>query len=65
MTVAVDDGLVVDVTDDGIGPPLDLAAGTGLVNLQARAAEVGGAFTLTAGPGCAGSRAEWRAPLLR
>lgn len=63
VTVAVGDGLVVDVSDDGIGPPSDLAAGTGLSNLQARAAEVGGAFTLTAGPGGAGSRAEWRAPL--
>jgi PAS domain S-box-containing protein len=63
VTVAVEDGLVVDVTDDGIGPPEDLTTGTGLSNLRARAAEVGGGFDLTSGPADVGSRAVWRAPL--
>ena len=65
VTVAIEDGLVVDVSDDGVGPPEDLSTGTGLSNLRARAMEVGGSFDLAVGPAGVGSRAVWRAPLPR
>lgn len=38
----VDDHLVVEVTDDGVGIPTDVEAGVGLVSLRERAAELGG-----------------------
>jgi len=52
------------VRDDGIGPP-DLAgrptAGNGLVNLQARAAVLGGSCSLTPGQR-SGSTLTWSVP---
>lgn len=55
VTVELIDGTVVmRVTDDGDGPPRDLAraysGGHGLANLRSRAASLGGSCALTAGP---------------
>ncbi len=53
VTVAVTDGhVVMRVSDDGIGPPIDFArayaGGHGLANLRSRAASLGGSCALTA-----------------
>jgi signal transduction histidine kinase len=61
VTVSVDDNLVIDVTDDGVGIP-DTVARSGLHNLQQRAVEAGGQCTVgRAGTG--GTRLVWTAPL--
>lgn len=61
ITVSVDDDLVIDVTDNGVGIP-DTVARSGLHNLARRAAETGGACVvqrLDEG----GTRLLWTAPL--
>lgn len=65
VTVGVrDDHVIMRVVDDGIGPP-DLEgrpmAGNGLVNLQARAAALGGSCMLGHGDG-AGAALTWFVP---
>jgi signal transduction histidine kinase len=61
VTISVDDNLVIDVTDNGIGIP-DTVARSGLHNLQQRAADAGGSCTLER-PEDGGTRLLWAAPL--
>ena len=56
-----DDDLVVLVGDDGIGVSPDLPRQGGLVNLAARARELGGSLHLSR-PELGGTMVEWRAP---
>jgi signal transduction histidine kinase len=61
VTVSVDDHLVIEVSDDGVGIP-ETVARSGLNNLRQRAAEAGG--SCTAGRlGGGGTRLTWTAPL--
>jgi signal transduction histidine kinase len=55
------DRLVINVTDDGIGPP-DSTRRSGLRNLDERARECGGTFTLAAATD-GGTTLTWAAPL--
>jgi signal transduction histidine kinase len=61
ITVSVDDDLVIDVTDNGIGLP-DTVARSGLHNLAQRAASAGGSCTISR-PADGGTRVVWTAPL--
>ncbi|MPZ81787.1 MAG: GAF domain-containing protein [Actinophytocola sp.] len=63
ITVTVEAGadLVVDVTDDGVGMPADVAR-SGLLNLERRATECGGTVSISPGPN-GGTRLVWRVPL--
>ena len=65
VTVAVEvDQVVMRVTDDGVGPPTNggrSSGGNGLINMQARAAALGGDCTLAAGDG-AGAVLTWCVP---
>ncbi len=49
VSVSVGEQVVLCVTDNGTGPPVDLVSGSGLRNLRARASALGGAFTLEPG----------------
>jgi signal transduction histidine kinase len=63
VLVAVEDGTVLlQVTDDGIGVPAELARRSGLLNLAERAARYGGSCTIVAGS-ASGSVLSWRVPL--
>lgn len=59
--------VVMRVSDNGSGPPADLAAayhgGHGLANLRSRAASLGGSCSLTAGEG-GGAVLVWTAPYI-
>jgi signal transduction histidine kinase len=61
VTISVDDDLVIDVTDDGIGVP-DTVARSGLHNLAQRAEATGGTLSLRQRE-CGGTRLVWTAPL--
>jgi signal transduction histidine kinase len=61
VTISVDDNLVIDVTDNGIGIP-DTVARRGLHNLQQRADDAGGSCTLERTED-GGTRLLWAAPL--
>jgi len=62
VTVAVrNDDVVLEVADDGKGMG-DSVRRSGLANLAARAAELGGTLELASSPG-AGTRIRWRVPL--
>jgi signal transduction histidine kinase len=61
VTISVDDDLVIDVTDDGIGIP-DTVARSGLRNLAERAEQMGGSFAAQRADG-GGTRLLWTAPL--
>ncbi|NKQ57770.1 histidine kinase, partial [Amycolatopsis sp. K13G38] len=61
VTVSIDDDLIIDVTDDGIGIP-DTVATSGLHNLTERAHETGGQLDL-ARRDTGGTRLTWSAPL--
>jgi signal transduction histidine kinase len=61
VTVSVDDDLVIDVTDNGIGIP-DKVARSGLHNLRQRAEQAGGSFRTERVP-AGGTRVVWSAPL--
>ncbi len=61
VEVRVDDELCLEITDDGCGMPTDVTA-SGLNNLRARAAEVGGELCLADAPG-GGTVLRWSAPL--
>ena len=62
--VATADEFVLDITDDGVGPPETPSVGDGLRNLERRAAELGGTLAFGPGPN-GGSRFHWRIPLDR
>ncbi|WP_436778345.1 GAF domain-containing protein [Yinghuangia sp. YIM S09857] len=53
---------VVTVTDNGVGIPTDRTRSSGLGNLAARAAELGGDFEVTARGDAPGTLLFWRAP---
>ena len=61
--IAGNDGVVLRVSDNGVGPASADAAsgGRGLANLAARAQRLGGTFELRPGD-TSGSVAEWRVP---
>jgi signal transduction histidine kinase len=61
VTVSVDDDLVIDVTDNGVGIP-ETVARSGLHNLQQRAVDAGGHCTAERVPG-GGTRLLWTVPL--
>lgn len=61
VTISVEDDVVVDVSDNGVGVP-DTVARSGLLNLRQRATESGGAFVVQAREG-GGTRLVWTAPL--
>ncbi|HEY2763053.1 MAG TPA: histidine kinase, partial [Pseudonocardiaceae bacterium] len=61
VTISVDDNLVIDVTDDGIGIAKS-APHSGLRNLQQRATDTGGTFTADQ-PENGGTHLAWVAPL--
>lgn len=63
VEVVVDGGeVLLQVTDDGVGPPgPDTRRGKGLTNMAARAERLGGSLVLGAGPE-GGTRLEWRVP---
>lgn len=61
VTVSVDDELIVEVVDDGIGIP-DLVARSGLSGLAKRAAAAGGRFAVSS-VDTGGTRLVWSAPL--
>lgn len=62
VTVRVENDFCVEVIDDGIGIPPEVTA-SGLNNLRARAAQMGGEFTAGAAPG-GGTMLRWTAPLI-
>ncbi len=62
VSVSARDDIGVRVVDDGTGPPDVATSGSGLRNLRARAAALGGTFSLHGGPE-GGAVAEWRIPL--
>lgn len=61
VNVRVEDELTIEVVDDGCGMPAEVTP-SGLTNLRARAADVGGQLQLDAGPG-GGTVLRWVAPL--
>lgn len=61
ITVSVEDDLVIDVTDNGVGLP-ETVARSGLHNLGRRAAAAGGVLSVTRPP-AGGTRLIWTAPL--
>ena len=61
LTVTVNNDLVLEVTDNGVGIPAG-ATRSGLRNLADRAAQVGGSFTVSPTDG-GGTRLTWTAPL--
>jgi signal transduction histidine kinase len=56
------DRVILDVRDDGCGPPNDAAPGTGLTNLRTRAQRRGGSLTFGPGEG-SGSWLRWSVPI--
>jgi len=63
ITVTVEAGadFVIDVSDDGIGMPADVAR-SGLLNVERRATACGGTASVLPGPN-GGTRLVWRVPL--
>ena len=61
VTISVDNDLVIDVTDDGIGIP-DTVARSGLHNLRQRAVRAGGSCDVARVEG-GGTRVLWAAPM--
>ena len=61
VTVRVEDELSIEVTDDGCGMPADVTA-SGLNNLRARSADLGGDMEITSAPD-GGTSLRWTAPL--
>jgi signal transduction histidine kinase len=61
ITVEAGDQLIISVVDDGVGMPADVAR-SGLLNLEHRAQQFGGALSVHSAPG-EGTRLAWRVPL--
>jgi signal transduction histidine kinase len=62
VVLTAGDTLRIEVVDDGVGPPPEPGRRSGLRNMAARAAELGGSFELGRGEG-GGSRLRWEVPL--
>lgn len=62
VVVNVDEEVSLEVTDDGIGIAPTRSSGFGLRNIEARADELGGDFSITPDPD-GGTRVCWRVPL--
>jgi signal transduction histidine kinase len=62
VRIAVDDQLVLEVLDDGVGVDPTVRRRSGLANLASRAAELGGSCELLARPG-GGTCLRWVVPL--
>ena len=54
-------GVALVVTDDGVGILESRSDGLGLANIEARAEELGGRFSVSPGPD-GGTRFTWRVP---
>ena len=50
IRLSLDGGLCLEITDDGVGLPVDRHAGVGLTSMNERAAELGGEFKIEPGP---------------
>ncbi|HVV29452.1 MAG TPA: GAF domain-containing sensor histidine kinase, partial [Mycobacteriales bacterium] len=61
VTISVEDDLVIDVTDDGVGMPA-VVARSGLHNLSERAGQAGGSFAVE-NPPAGGTKVVWSAPV--
>jgi len=61
VTVEVGTELIINVTDNGVGMPADVAR-SGLLNLERRAVDCGGTTSVSANPN-GGTRLVWRVPL--
>ncbi|MEV6426392.1 GAF domain-containing protein [Nocardia sp. NPDC051463] len=62
IELRVRDDVTIEVTDDGIGVPDDIARRSGLANLAARAEQAGGSFSIENRPE-GGTVLRWSAPL--
>ena len=62
VSVSVDDDLVIDISDDGVGIPVTVAR-SGLHNLAHRATRAGGSFSCTRSA-TGGTQLLWTAPLI-
>ena len=62
VIVEVGDEVIVSVTDDGVGAPVDVVGGRGLRNLADRAEEFGGSLELEIAPE-GGTALAWRVPV--
>lgn len=61
VSISVDDDLVIEIVDDGIGMDGDVTP-SGLTNLRGRAHELGGDLALTANATGSGVALKWWAP---
>jgi signal transduction histidine kinase len=62
VVVEAGDDVLLRVTDDGVGTPDRVEHGKGLRNMEHRALQLGGDFSVGRGEG-AGTAVEWRVPL--
>ncbi|WP_433599328.1 sensor histidine kinase [Nocardia sp. CA-135953] len=62
VRLRVRDDVTIEVTDDGVGVPDDLARMSGLANLATRAEQAGGSFSVIKGEH-GGTTLRWSAPL--
>jgi signal transduction histidine kinase len=62
VRVHADHQVVLEIIDDGHGIPAGNNPRSGLANMQRRAEQAGGNFSITAAPG-GGARVYWTAPL--
>jgi signal transduction histidine kinase len=61
IIISAGDSPVIEVSDDGVGIPDVLTRSSGIRNLESRAAQAGGTFTVDGSGG--GTRLVWTAPL--
>ena len=50
MAITIDEGLHLEIRDDGIGLPAKRQAGVGLTSMRERTAELGGSFDIDSTP---------------
>jgi signal transduction histidine kinase len=51
VRLSVDDGLSLEITDDGSGLPDDMRFGVGITSMRERTSELGGTFKIESIPG--------------